>query len=182
MREFYNMEFLSIISGTKKTLSVLASLYKGCVAINNHFLVKKIEKFSEKPFDENVVDNFVKSIDIEHWEEIQDLIIHQLTQAESVIKALYERNLVDALLTKKISDGEFWRMNFVLQHLYTFDVGELIKLYDGVDCSVSLKESFSFYGLLHASGAHYVGNGALSLASVYTITEFGKKFVESIKD
>ena len=42
------MEFLSIIAGTTKTLSVLASLYKGCVAINNHFLVKKIEKFSEK--------------------------------------------------------------------------------------------------------------------------------------
>ena len=176
------MEFLSIISGTTKTLSVLASLYKGCVSINNHFLVKKIEKFSEKPFDEDVVENFINSIDSEHWEKIQDLVIHQLTQAESVIKALYERNLVDTLLTKKISDGEFWRMNFVLQHLYTFDIDELIKLYDGVDCSDDKKKNFAFYSLLKDDGITDFTEECLTIGQKYALNDFGKKFVESIKE
>lgn len=175
------MEFLSIITGTTKTLSALATLYKGCLAVNSRFLVKKIEKFSEKPFDEDVVKNFVEGIDINRWEEIQDLVIHQLTQAESVIKALYERNLVEALLTKKISDAEFWKMNFVLQHLYTFDIGELIKLNAGGNCPEQMKKAFSFYGLLDDSGPHDEGEGNLSLSSVYTINDFGKKFVESIR-
>lgn len=176
------MEFLSILTGTTKTLSALATLYKGCVALNSRFLVKKIEKFSEKPFDEEIVRNFVKGIDVNRWEEIQDLVIHQLTQAESIIKAIYERNLVEALLTKKISDAEFWKMNFVLQHLYTFDVGDLIKFYDGDDCPVPMKETFAFYSLLRASGPHYVGNGTLSLGSAYRITDFGKKFIEAIRE
>lgn len=175
------MEFLSIITGTTKTLSALASLYKGCLAVNSRFLVKKIEKFSEKPFDEEVVKKFVEGIDINRWEGIQDLVIHQLTQAESVIKALYERNLVEVLLTKKISDAEFWKMNFVLLHLYTFDIGELIKLNDGGNCPEQMKKAFSFYGLLDDSGPHDEGEGTLSLSSVYTINDFGKKFVESIR-
>ena len=36
------MEFLSVLIGSTKTLSALASLYKGCVAVNSRFLVKKI--------------------------------------------------------------------------------------------------------------------------------------------
>lgn len=103
------MEILSILTETKKTLSALATLYKRCVAINNRFLVKKTEKFSEKPFDETTIKDFVEGIDINHWEEIQDVVIHQLTQAESVIKALYERNLVEALLTKKLQMVNFGR-------------------------------------------------------------------------
>lgn len=176
------MELISLFEGSRKTLAALATLYKGAVAINSRFIVKKIAKFSEKEFDKKVVEDYVSSIGIERWEEIQDLIIHQLTQAESVIKAIYERNLIEALLTRKISDAEFWKMNFVLQHLYTFDIGELIKLYDGGDCPVQMKVSFSFYGLLDDSGPHDEGDGNLSLTSIYTINDFGKKFVESIKD
>jgi hypothetical protein len=105
------MEPLSIINGSIKTLSALASLYKGADAINSRFIVKKIAKFSEKPFDEKVVQDYINRIDIYRWEEIQDAIIHQLTQAESVVKAVYERNLVEALLTRMISDADFGRMN-----------------------------------------------------------------------
>ena len=175
------MEPLSIITGTIKTLSALATLYKGCIAVNSRFLVKKIEKFSEKPFDENVVRNFVEEIDISRWEEIQDLVIHQLTQAESVVKAIYERNLVEALLTRKISDAEFWKMNFVLQHLYTFDVGDLVKLYDGINCSKDQKKIFTFYQLLNHDNGRYVEGHTLVLHDDYLLNDFGKKFVESIK-
>jgi hypothetical protein len=133
------MEPLSIIRGSIKTLSALASLYKGADAINSRFIVKKIAKFSEKPFDEKVVQDYINSIDIYRWEEIQDAIIHQLTQAESVVKAIYERNLVEALLARKISDADFWRMNFVLQHLYTFDINDLVRLYNEGSCSEEKK-------------------------------------------
>lgn len=40
---------------------------------------------------------------------------------------------------------------------------------------------FSFYELLDDSGLHVEGEGKLSLVSVYTINEFGKKFIESIR-
>ena len=39
------MEPLSIINGSIKTLSALATIYKGAVAINNRFIVKKIDEF-----------------------------------------------------------------------------------------------------------------------------------------
>lgn len=176
------MELLSILRGTTKTLSALATLYNGCLAVNSRFLVKKIEKFSEKPFDEEVVRNFVEGIDINRWEEIQDLVIHQLTQAESIVKAIYERNLVEALLTRKISDAEFWKMNFVLQHLYTFDVGDLIKFYDGADCSKDQKKIFTFYQLLNHDNGRSVEGYTLVLHDNYLLNDFGKKFVESIRE
>ena len=176
------MEPLSVIVGTTKTLSALASLYKGCVAVNSRFLLKKIEKFSEKPFDEDVVKNFVEGVDVSRWEEIQDAVIHQLTQAESVIKAIYERNLVESLLIRKITDDEFWRMNFVLQHLYTFDMGDLIKLYDGVDCTKDQKKTFAFYQLLKDDSGPALEGKALVHRQYYLLNEFGKKFVESIKE
>lgn len=175
------MEFLSAITGTTKTLSALATLYKGAVAINSRFIVKKIAAFSEKPFDEKIVQDYVNSIDINRWEEIQDAIIHQLTQAESVVKALYERNLVESLLTHKISDAEFWKMNFILQHLYTFDVGDLIKLYDGADCSKDQKKIFTFYQLLNHDNGRTIEGHTLVLHDDYLLNDFGKKFVESIK-
>lgn len=175
------MEFLSILTGTTKTLSALATLYKGCVAVNSRFLVKKIEKFSEKPFDEEVVRNFVEGIDINRWEEIQDLVIHQLTQAESIVKAIYERNLVEALLTRKISDAEFWKMSFALQHLYTFDIEDLMRLYSNGTCSEDKKKNFAFYGLLKDDGITDFSEGNLTIGQKYTLNDFGKKFVESIR-
>ena len=42
------MEYLSAISVTTKTLSALATLYKGAEALHSRFIVKKIAQFSEK--------------------------------------------------------------------------------------------------------------------------------------
>ena len=175
------MEPLSIINGSIKTLSALASLYKGAADINSRFIVKKIAKFSEKPFDEKVVQDYINSIDIYRWEEIQDAIIHQLTQAESVVKAIYERNLVEALLTRKISDGDFWRMNFILQHLYTFDIDDLVRLYSGDSCSEEKKKMFLFYGLLEDGGMTKFENGSMNIGQQSSTNDFGMKFVEAIK-
>ena len=176
------MEPLSIISGSIKTLSALASLYKGADAINSRFIVKKIAKFSEKPFDEKVVHDYVNSIDMDRWEEIQDSIIHQLTQAESVVKACYERNLVEALLTRKISDADFGRMNFILQHLYISDFIELMRLYEGGICSEEKKKMFLFYGLLDDGGNLDEVDGMAIFGQLYKNNGFGKNFVEAIKD
>lgn len=175
------MEPLSIINDSIKTLSALATIYKGAVAINNRFIVKKIVKFSEKPFDEKVVQDYVKSIDIYHWEEIQDAIIHQLTQAESVVKAGYERNLVEALLTRKITDADFWRMNFVLQHLYTLDINDVVRLYNGESCTEEKKKMFLLYGLLDDKGITKFENKSMIIGQQSSTNEFGKKFVEAIK-
>ena len=176
------MELISLFEGSRKTLAALATLYKGAVAINSRFIVKKIAKFSEKEFDKKVVEDYVNSIGIERWEEIQDAIIHQLTQAESVVKAIYERNLVESLLTRRITDAEFWRMNFVLQHLYTFDIGELVQLYNGGSCSEEKKNVFLFYGLLDDDGIMKLENGHLNMGQHSSPNDFGKKFVESIKE
>lgn len=142
------MEPLSIITGTTKTLSAVASLYRECIAINSRFLVKKIEKFSEKPFKEEDIRKFISGIDIYKWEEIEDAVIHQLTQAESLVKATYERNLVEALLTHEISDSEFWRMNFILQHLYSLDIEGLINLYNGGACTAEQKKELRILSIV----------------------------------
>lgn len=173
---------MSIITGSIKTLTTLASMYNGAEAIKNRFIVKKIVKFSEKPFDENVVQDYVNSIDMERWEEIQDSIIHQLTLAESVIKACYERNLVEALLSRKISDADFGRMNFILQHLYTSDIIELMRLYNSGTCSEEKKKMFLLYGLLDDGGNLDEVDGRGIIGQFYKKNEFGKNFVEAIKD
>jgi hypothetical protein len=175
------MELLSFLDASKKTLAAIATLYKGAVAINSRFIVKKIAVFSEKPFDENVVHDYVNSIDINRWEEIQDAIIHQLTQAESIIKAIYERNLVEALLTRKITEAEFWRMNFALQHLYTFDINDLVQFYNGGSCSEEKKKMFLFYGLLDDKGITKFESGRMIIGQQSSPNDFGKKFVEAIK-
>ena len=176
------MEPLSILTGAAKSFAALASLYKSSVAINSRFIAKKIEKFSETPFDPKIVEDYITSIDIYHWEEIQDAIIHQLTQAESIIKAVYERNLVEALFTRKITENEFWRMNFILQHLYTFDIDELVQMYNGISCSEEKKKVFLFYGLLNDDGIMKFENGYVNMGQHSAPNDFGKKFVESIKD
>ena len=84
---------------------------------------------------------YQQSISSEENRKIQDGIIHQLTQAESIVKAIYERNLVEALLTHNISDPEFWRMNFILQHLYSLDIEDLIHLYNGGACTEEQKKN-----------------------------------------
>ncbi|MBR3653944.1 MAG: hypothetical protein IKN62_00725 [Elusimicrobia bacterium] len=177
------MELLSTIRGSIKTLSTLATMYNGALAINNRFIVRKIVKFSEKELDEKVIQDYVNSIDIYHWEEIQDAIIHQLTQAESIVKAGYERNLVEALLTRKITDADFWRMNFVLQHLYTLDIKDLVRLYNGGSCSEEKKKMFLLYGLLDDKGITKFENESMIIGQQQSSTnDFGKKFVEAIKD
>jgi hypothetical protein len=176
------MEPLSFLIGTTKSFSALATLYKSCIAINSRFIVKKIEKFGEKPFDSKVVDDYINSIDISLWEEIQDSIIHLLTQAESVVKAVYERNLVESLLTRKITEAEFWKMNFILQHLYTFDINELVQLYNGGSCSEEKKKVFLFYGLLDDDGITKFENECLNIGQQSSPNDFGKKFVEAIMD
>ena len=176
------MDPLSILVGTSKSFAALSTLYKSCVSINSRFIVKKIEKFSEKPFDQKVVEDFIKSIGVYQWEEIQDAIIHQLTQAESIVKAGYERNLVESLLTRKVTENEFWRMNFILQQLYTFDIKELERLYNMGSCAEDKKKVFLFYGLLDDEGITNFDDGNLSIGQRYSINEFGWKFVNAIKD
>ena len=176
------MEILTAITGTTKTLSALATLYKGADAIHSRFIVKKIAKFSEKRFDEKVIKDYINKFGIYRWEEIQDAVIHQLTQAESIVKAIYERNLVESLLTRKITDAEFWRMNFILQHLYTFDINELELLYNDGSCSEEKKKVFLFYGLLNDDGITKFEDGNLDIGQQTSTNDFGRKFVEAIKD
>ncbi|WP_295681223.1 hypothetical protein [uncultured Fibrobacter sp.] len=177
-----DLELISFLDGSRKTLSALASLYKEAEIIKSRHIVKKIAKFSEKPFDEKIIQDYVNSIGIDRWEEIQDIVIHQLTQAESVVKAIYERNLVESLLTRRITDAEFWRMNFILQHLFTFDIGDLVKLYDGIDCSKEQKKTFAFYQLLKDDSGQVLEGNALVFRQGFLLNDFGKKFVEAVKD
>lgn len=176
------MDLVSIVMALPKALSAIFNLYEGCNEVRDRFLIKKIIKFSEKKFDENIVHNFIESIDIDCWENIQEIVIHQLIQAESVVKAIYIRNLVEALLIRKITQKEFWKMNFVLQHLFTFDIEDLIGYYGDGECTKEQKKLFSLYELLTDETGQSFQGETLFFSEGYSKNEFGAKFVEAIKD
>ena len=73
-------------------------------------------------------------------------------------------------------------MNFILQHLYTFDINELVQLYNGGSCSEEKKKVFLFYGLLDDDGITKFENECLNIGQQSSPNDFGKKFVDSIKN
>ena len=64
------------------------------------------------------------------FEELQEQIIHSITQAESVVKARYIKNLTEAYCEERIDWLTFCRMNFILNQIYTFDLKSLVMFYN----------------------------------------------------
>lgn len=73
-------------------------------------------------------------------------------------------------------------MNFVLLHLYTFDIEDLMLLYNNKTCSEDKKKNFAFYGLLKDDGITDFVDRSLVIKQKYALNDFGKKFVEAIKE
>lgn len=62
-------------------------------------------------------------------------------------------------------------MNFALQHLYTFDVEDLMRLYSNETCSED-KKNFAFYGLLKDDRITDFSEGNLTIRQKYTLNDF----------
>ena len=120
---------LTTLAACKLTAQAIASIYKGAKTISDVFLARKIEKFAEEPFSEKSKE-YINSMDVNKFEELQEQIIHSLTHAESVLKALYVKNLTSAYCENKIDWSTFCRMNFVLGQIYTMDLISLVKFYN----------------------------------------------------
>ena len=164
-----------VLTGVK-TMKVLVDVYKGALSISNFFLMKKISAFYENgDFAEDLLEKF-KSQSIQEWESVQDIIIHSLTQAESIDKARYTRMLVNALLNKEIEFVEFERLAFVLQQLYSFDIPKIVEIkYDRI-IDDGLGSKFASLGLLNKS-APRPKNGILGLGDTYLVSSLGHTFI-----
>lgn len=173
------MEILATTLSGIELFQTLKSIWDGYKAVKDCFMVRKIVVFSQKAFDEETITNYMHKIEPGVWQRIEDSVVHTLTQAEDVQKAGYERNLVQALLIHKITEAEFFRMNFVLTHLFVFDIADLRNFVNSKECSEQAKESFAFYRLLDCSRS-FVEEDTFISGPVYQLSDFGKKFMEAI--
>lgn len=173
------MEILATTLSGIELFQTLKSVWDGYKAVKDRFMVRKIVAFGQKAFDNETITNYMQKIESDVWQRIEDSVVHALTQAEDVQKAEYERNLVQALLIHKITEAEFFRMNFVLTHLFVFDIADLRDFVNGKECSDQAKESFAFYRLLDCSRSFVEENTFIS-GPVYRISDFGEKFIEAV--
>lgn len=168
-------------------LKAVKLLYDGAKHISNRFLIKKIEAFGKDPHSEPAKE-FLSSLSVEKFEELQDLLMHNLNSAESVVKAQYLRKLMNSLCEGRINWLQFGKMSFILNQIYTFDVEKIAEIYYGVSSKVnkSDKERFFTLGLLNHRNKHLWGNDIVTrkdlkeMETEYDKNDLGQLFVDSI--
>lgn len=171
---------LTTLAACKLTAQAIASIYKGAKTISDVFLARKIEKFAEEPFSEKSKE-YINSMDVNKFEELQEQIIHSLTHAESVLKALYVKNLTSAYCENKIDWSTFCRMNFVLGQIYTMDLISLVKFYNYEhDEEVTQNKLNQFAGLGLVGISNIYDAEGMSLSGMYPQNEFGRKFIDCV--
>ena len=117
------------------------------------------------------------------FEELQEQIIHSITQAESVIKAIYIKNLTKAYCEEKINWLTFCRMNFILNQIYTFDLKSLVMFYNdeiAKDIADEMTQNkmnfFAQLGLMDYTNIH----DAMGESPLFEKNEFGRLFIECV--
>ena len=162
-------------------------LYEAAKYAKNRFLMKKIEAFGANPQSESSK-KFLCTLTPEKFEELQDLLMHSLNSAETVIKATYLRKLMNALSEGRINWQQFGKMNFILNQIYTFDLEKLAEFYHGIKSKIDKndKERFFTLGLLNHKTNHLWGNDTITkkdlkeLETKYECNDLGQLFVDSI--
>ena len=175
-------EIIAILKASKLTANAVVSMYRGAATISNIFLAKKIEKFGKAPFSKRGK-KFIRDMNPDKFEKLQEQIIHSLTQAESVLKALYIKKLTEAYCEEKINWSTFCRMNFILNQIYTFDLKSLVMFYndeiakDFADEMTQNKMNFfAQLGLMDYTNIH----DAMGERPMFEKNEFGQKFIECV--
>ena len=161
---------------------VINGMLTAAKTAHNHFLENKILKFAENPLSEESRKFFedLAQKDGKQLEKIIDQVIHSLTKAESILKATYLRNLLDALCQGKIDWGEFFRMNFILNQSFTCDLESLVMFYNGeltanpaYEITQNKMNHFAQLGL-----ADFTNAMSTEVNDLFEKNEFGKKFIE----
>jgi hypothetical protein len=175
-------EIIAILKASKLTANAVVSMYRGAATISNIFLAKKIEKFGKAPFSKRGK-KFIRDMNPDKFEKLQEQIIHSLTQAESVLKALYIKKLTEAYCEEKINWLTFCRMNFILNQIYTFDLKCLVMFYNdeiAKDIADEMTQNkmnfFAQLGLMDYTNIH----DAMGESPLFEKNEFGRLFIECV--
>lgn len=173
-------EVVAVLKACKLTATVIVNMYKGAQAISDIFLTRKIEKFAEKSFSEESK-KYIEEMSDEKFEQFLEQIIHTLTHAETVIKAMYVKNLTEAYCNQKINWNTFCRMNFIIGQIYTFDLKSLVLFYNEDTPEIEEDEitqnklnHFAQLGLLDYTNI----SDAMGETPMFETNDFGKKFIE----
>ena len=161
-------------------------LYTAAKTAENTFLMHKIQKFEENPLSEKS-QKFLDELDEKDGNklvEIQEQIIHTLTQSESILKAICLKNLLNALCQGKVDWSTFFRMNYTLNQIFTYDLRVLVMYYTNEE--ETDVEQFTQNNLNHFAQLGLVdynntldANG-ISLKDMFPKNKFGKSFVENV--
>jgi hypothetical protein len=166
------------------TLKGIAQLYKGAEHVSNRFLMKKIEAFCKEPQSE-LSKKFLESLSREKFEDLQDLLMHTLNSAESVLKSMYLRKLMNSLCEGKIKWLEFGKMNFILSQIYTFDLTKIAEFYYGDKFKIGINDIERFFtlGLLNHKTKYLSEDKTVTKEDIetkYEENDLGHLFIECI--
>lgn len=175
------------VGTTLTALKAVKTFYDAASYARNRFLMKKIEAFGADPQNETSKE-FLCSLSLEKFEELQDILMHSLNSAETVVKAMYLRKLMNALCEKRITWLQFGKMNFILNQIYTFDLVKLVKFYHGNKSEIGEndKERFFTLGLLNHKTNLFGGNDTVTkkdlkkLEIEYECNDLGQLFIDCI--
>lgn len=173
------MNLIATLETCKLTSQALLDMYKGVKTISDVFLARKIEKFAEEPFSEKS-QKFIDEMEREKFQELQDQIIHALTQAESTIKAMYLKKMTEAYCEKRIDWLTFCRMTFILGQIFTFDFESLVKFYNYEFDGDVTQNKLMLFAQLGLVNSNINDEGDVSMCDAFSRNNFGRIFIECV--
>jgi hypothetical protein len=156
-----------------------------CNNIQNAWFLKKMKKYLDSPYiaTEREIESFMKDIKGKDYEELNDMLLHGLNIAEDEIKCVYLKMLVDSVIRKRCSVDEAKTMAFVIQSLYSRDIGNII--YEKTNPqrnSEGFKERLHILDILERDlnlGKDFQ-NEPENIDVMYKITKFGDLFLKCL--
>jgi len=166
---------LATLSTCKLTAQTVMCMYNAAKIASNLFLTHKIENFAKEPFSEKSL-NYISEMDQSKFEELEQQIIHALTHAESVVKAIYVKNLTEAHCRGDIDWLTFCRMNFILSQTFTFDLKTLVLYYnDEISEEITTNRMYFFAQLGLVDYTHAMST---EVHDLFNKNDFGANFIK----
>lgn len=173
------MGFVASLETCKITAQAVRAMYESAKIASNVFLARKIKKFAEEPFSEKSR-KFIDEMEREKFQELQDQIIHALTQAESTIKAMYLKKMTEAYCEKRIDWLTFCRMTFILGQIFTFDFESLVKFYNYEFDGDVTQNKLMLFAQLGLVDSNINDEGDVSMCDAFSRNNFGRIFIECV--
>jgi hypothetical protein len=153
--------------------------------LQNEWIIKKMQKYAETEYiaTEQEIKEFMKKITDVEREDLDDIIMHGLNSAESVLKTVYLKRLIDSTIRKRCSIEKGKHIAFIIQSMYGMDIGEILnELIAPNSNSNGFKEKLHSFDILERSMdlERNLQNDPQDIGVDYRLTDFGDVVIKTL--